>query len=155
VPDVPEPPPPSPEDEKRVAQEALRKAQKHFDKEQYWDAIQLLEQHLGTSHGLRSRFRVLLAKSFLKNPHWTKRAEEQLNFAVEDEPRNIEAHYLLGSIYLGGGLKRRALGKFRKVLELKADHQEALTQVDALSAELEGDDAGPSGRGKKPSAEGP
>ncbi len=151
----PAPPPLSPEQETRIAQEALRKAQRHFDKEQFWDAIQLLEQHLGTSHGLRSRFRVLLAKSFLKNPHWLKRAEEQFNLAIEDEPRNIEAHYMLGVIYLGGGLKRRALGKFRKVLELKPDHQEALAQAEPLSLELEGDDTGAPGRAKKPTAEGP
>jgi curved DNA-binding protein CbpA len=118
----------------KLVEEALRSGEKLFSEEKYWEAIQAVESQLSKTHGkMRIRARVLLAKSYLKNPKWVKRAEEQLGLAVEEEPKHVEAHFLLASIYLGGGLRSRALSKFRKVLELQPDHEEARARVTELT----------------------
>jgi curved DNA-binding protein CbpA len=131
VPTTPEAPPPvDPELEARQAEEAYRRAERHFDKEQYWDAIQLLEPALSAAQGKhKHKVRVLLAKAYLKNPKWVKRAEEQLQTVVKEDAANVEAHFLLGTIYKAGGLKSRALHAFQRVLELKPDHEKAAAEL--------------------------
>jgi tetratricopeptide (TPR) repeat protein len=127
------PPPPDPAFEARLADESYRKAEKHFDREQYWDAIQLLEPAVQMAQGKpRNKVRVLLAKAYLKNPKWIKRAEEQLQTVLKEEAANVEAHFLLGTIYKTGGLKSRAIHAFQRVLELKPDHEQAAVQLGDL-----------------------
>jgi tetratricopeptide (TPR) repeat protein len=127
---------PDPANEARLAEDAYRRSDKLFQQEKYWDAIQLLESAIPQAKGkLISRARVLLARCYLKNPHWLKRAEEQLLLVVRDDPGNAEAHFVLGSIYKGGGLRARALGEFRKVLELRPEHEEAAAEAAALQPE--------------------
>jgi cytochrome c-type biogenesis protein CcmH/NrfG len=74
-----------------------------------------------------------------------KRAEEQLNLLLEDEPKHVESHYLLGTLYLGGGLRSRALSKFRKVLELNPEHEEARARVTELEPPPQPTPPAPSG----------
>jgi tetratricopeptide (TPR) repeat protein len=119
--------------EVQLAEQSYRKAEKHYEREQYWDAIQLLEPAVPKVQGKSlTKVRVLLAKSYLKNPKWLKRAEEQLQNAVRDEPTSAEAHFLLGGIYKAGGLKSRAIHAFQRVLELKPDHEKAAVELDEL-----------------------
>ncbi len=120
--------------ESRLAEEALRKGEKLLAGEQYWDAIQQVEPNLEKLKGkLRARGRMVLARCYLKNPNWSRRAEEQLRQLVVEEPKYAEAHYQLGLIYLAGGLRTRALSEFRKTVELNSLHEEAKAKV----AELE------------------
>jgi tetratricopeptide (TPR) repeat protein len=129
----PTPPPPDPAFEARMADESYRKAEKHFEREQYWDAIQLLEPAVQMAQGKpKNKARVLLAKAYLKNPKWIKRAEEQLQTVLKEEAANVEAHFLLGTIYKTGGLKSRAMHAFQRVLELKPDHEQAAVQLGDL-----------------------
>ena len=44
---------------------------------------------------------------------------------VKDEPGNAEAYFVLAGIYKAGRLESRATAMYRKVLELKPDHEEA------------------------------
>jgi lipopolysaccharide biosynthesis regulator YciM len=60
---------------------------------------------------------------------WAKRAEEELLAAAREDPKSVDAHFILGTIYKERGLSSRALSMFRKVLELKPDHEEALVLV--------------------------
>jgi curved DNA-binding protein CbpA len=123
-------PPPDPAYEARLAEESYRKAGKLFAQEKYWDAIQLLEPALETAESkVKTRIRVLLAKAYMKNPKWIKRAEEQLQAVVQAEPKNVEARMTLGSLYKASGLKARALHEFERVLELKPEHEEAAAEV--------------------------
>jgi tetratricopeptide (TPR) repeat protein len=141
APDAPPeaPPPIDPAQEAAAADEAYRRAQKHFEKEQYWDAIQLLEPALPKVEGkARSKVRILLAKAYQKNPKWVKRAEDQLQTVIREDPNNADAHFLLGSIYKTSGLKSRALHSFERVLELKPEHEQAASE----RAELQPDGAG-------------
>jgi tetratricopeptide (TPR) repeat protein len=130
-------PPLDPEHEARMAEESFRKAVKLFTQEKYWDAIQLLETALeGAEPRMKLRIRVLLGKSYLKNPKWTKRGEEQLQAVTRDDPKNVDAHYALGELYKASGLKSRALHEFQRVLELKPEHEEAGAQVAELFSEV-------------------
>lgn len=114
--------------------EALRKAERHFAAQQYWDAIRALETALPLAQGRAlNRMRLLLAKALMKNPHWVRRAEETLQALIKDDPRHAEAHFLLGEIYKNGGLRARAAGMFRKVVELKPEHEEAAAQLAELA----------------------
>jgi len=132
VPQAPEPPapPPDPAEEARKAEEAIRQAEKLYEKEKYWDAIQQLEPAVPVVQGrMKQRGHIALARCYLKNPMWAKRAEEELLAAAREDPKSIDAHFILGNIYKERGLNSRALSMFRKVLELKPDHEEALVLV--------------------------
>lgn len=141
-PSAPEPPPQrDPEEEARLAEEALRRAAKLIEQARAlerekpdepehqrltYDAIQLLEPVLETLTGKsRLRAQLLLARGYSKNPKWAKRAEELLLAASREAPQSPEPWALLGSIYAGRGIKTRAVSMYRKALELKPDHEEA------------------------------
>jgi len=128
---------PDPDAEARLAEEAVRRAEKLLPDEKYWDAIQLVEPHVGNARGnVLVRARMLLARCYLKNPNWVKRAEEQFNLVLNENPRHVEALFQLGQLYMGGGLKHRALAKFRKAAELDPLHDEARKRVAELSSDL-------------------
>jgi curved DNA-binding protein CbpA len=135
------PPPRDLEEEARVAEEALHRAAKLLERAKAleqekpnepehqrltYDAIQLLEPTLMVLQGKqRLRARVLLARGYIKNPKWQKRAEEMLLDASREHPQSPEPWALLGSIYAARGLKARALSNYKKALELNPDHEEA------------------------------
>ena len=130
------PPPPDPAAEGRAADDAIRKADKLFSQDKYWDAIQLLEPVVGVKEAkLRSRGQILLARAYTKNPKWVKRGEELLQTLIQAGPRNVEAHFVLATIYRDSGLKSRAQAMFRKVLELKPDHEGALAETASQATE--------------------
>jgi hypothetical protein len=142
APGPPPPPPPEPkpdpEAEARAAEIAIRQADKLIEREKYWDAIQLLEPAVGVVQGKsRQRARVLLARAYLKNPKWVKRAEEVLLAVVQDDAQNVDALLMLGRIYKNSGIKSRSVSMFKKVLELKPDHEEARAELGDQVAEPE------------------
>jgi tetratricopeptide (TPR) repeat protein len=129
-----ETPAPDPGLEQRAAEEAARRADKLYEQQKYWDAIQLLEPAIPKLQGkLRARGQVTLAKCFLKNPNWVRRAEEVLQKVAAEEPTHVEAFWQLAQIYKAGGLKTRTLSMLRKVLELKPEHEEAAAELAALA----------------------
>ncbi|HEX9186395.1 MAG TPA: DnaJ domain-containing protein, partial [Vicinamibacteria bacterium] len=143
------PPPPDarvdPEQEARHGEESIRKAAKLVELEKYWEAIQLLEPALGAVKGkVRLRGQLLLARCKVKNPKWVKEAEEILLAATRESPQAADAWAMLASIYAERGLKARAVATWRKVLELKPDHEEAAEFVarNAPAPEPPEDDGG-------------
>ncbi len=123
---APPEPPSDPAEAARLAEEGVRRAAKLVEQEKYWDAIQLLEPAVEAVEGkARLRARVLLARSYIKNPKWAKSAEATLLAATREEPRAVEPWALLGCIYAEKGLRTRATAMYRKVHELKPDHEEA------------------------------
>jgi tetratricopeptide (TPR) repeat protein len=126
--------PSDPEEERKRAEESVRKAERAMAAEKYWEAIQLLESALGRVQGkVRLKGRVLLARAYARNPNWIKQAEEELLAVLREDPAHLEAYVLLGAIYRDGGLKARALSMYRKALDLAPDNQEALAQASLLS----------------------
>jgi hypothetical protein len=114
----------------RLAEDLIRRAEKHVAGEKFWDAIQLLEEAVPMVQGKpRHKARVLLAQCYIKNPHWVKQGEELLKAVVRDDPQDVDAYFILGTIYKGTGLKSRADTMFRKVLELQPDHEAAASEV--------------------------
>lgn len=110
-----------------AAERALREAVTLAEAEKYWDAIQVVEPAVEVLTGKsRTRARLLLARCNLKNPKWARRAEEILQAAVRDDPQAVDAWAALGAMYRANGLPTRALSMYRKALELKPDHEEAL-----------------------------
>jgi tetratricopeptide (TPR) repeat protein len=121
------------------AEEAVRRAEGLYTaasearedaavRQKYWEAIQLVEPIFGKLTGrVRLRARLVLARCYLENPNWVKRAEETLQAATREDPEDAEAYRLLGRLYEERGLRTRATTMFRRVQELKPD--------DALAAE--------------------
>jgi tetratricopeptide (TPR) repeat protein len=143
-----------PEADARMADLAVRNAAKLYEKAEgeapenkpklYSDAIQLLEGALPLATGrLRTSCGVTLARCYLKNPNWARRAEELLLVLVKEDPKAADPLALLAGIYRDNGLRVRALSTFRRVLERAPDHEEAARYVAENSpAPAQADDAG-------------
>lgn len=117
---------------RRVA-DAIRQADRLFLQEKYWDAIQLVQPVLGVADARwRTRGRLILARCYLKNPKWKKRAEEALQDILREDQKQAEAFYLLGTIYKDEGIKTRALGFFRQALQVNPEFKEAREELAAL-----------------------
>jgi tetratricopeptide (TPR) repeat protein len=131
-PDAPAPPP------RQDPEILVRRAEGHMKEAKFWDAIQLLEQAEEMATGRpKQKTRVLLARCYLQNPKWLHQAEDVLQKAVKEDPSYAEPFMMLGIMYKNGGLKSRALGMFRKVVELKPDYEEAAKEVEALEPKAE------------------
>jgi hypothetical protein len=132
-----------PEAERRVAEEAIRRANKAMEKEQYWDAIQLLEPAIDALTGrAHVRARVILATAYLKNPKWVKRGEEVFQTVIRDDPQNVDALLALARIYKAQGMRTRSISMFRKVLQAQPDNEEAKAEVPPESSPDEPPPAG-------------
>jgi curved DNA-binding protein CbpA len=130
------PPEPDAAAEGRLAEESIRRAERYLLEEKFWDAIQLLEPALpGATGKWKQRARLALARAYLKNPRWLKRAEEQLQTLLREDGKNADAYFLLGTLYKQGGLRSRALSMFRKALEAKPDHEQAVSELASLTPE--------------------
>jgi len=140
APAEPAPPPELPTDPALAHAEAvesaardIRQASKLISEQKYWDAIQLLEPIVAKMDGaVRLKARLGLARAYMKNINWLKRAEEQLLIVLDEDARNVEAYVLLGQVYHAGNLNNRAQAMYRKALEIAPTHEEALRELAAL-----------------------
>jgi tetratricopeptide (TPR) repeat protein len=127
--------------------DALRKAEKLAEREQYWDVIQLLEGVVPRLAGKqKQRGRMALGRAYLKNPNWVKEGEELVRAVIAEDPRHAAAHLLLGQVYKERGLKARALSMLRKAVELEPDNEQANAELASLATEAPAPPA-PEGRG--------
>jgi hypothetical protein len=114
--------------------DVVRTARQHIENQRYWDAIQLLEPVLPQAEGTtRADVRLLLARAYLENPMWKKRAEETLLHLLRESPRHVAAHLLLAGLYRTSGFVARARATYRKVVALEPDNAEAsraLAEID-------------------------
>ncbi len=123
----------SSDDVAKLAQRAIRRAEKFFEAEEYWDAIQLAEANIPKLSGKwRNRARLVLAKSMLKNPKWVKQGEEELRKVVSEDPSNVEVLLQLGQIYHKQGLKARATSMLQKAVSLQPDLEAKLVELEML-----------------------
>ena len=136
APEPVKPPPPDPAAEAKAAQLSLRQAEKLFEAEKYFDAIQMVEPALDRLESKsKARARLLLGRAYAKNPNWIHQAEEHLKAAVESDPKSVDALLALAGIYRDHGLKSRAVAMYRKVMDLKPDHEDAIRALAALNPE--------------------
>jgi tetratricopeptide (TPR) repeat protein len=122
----------SEEDAAFAADEALLRGEQLLGEEKYWDAIQVVEGSDVYMFGKRrQKSRLLLARAYMKNPGWRKKSEQLLQSVVRDEPDNADAYFLLGALYKEGGLENRAATMFKRALELRPGHKQALEALGA------------------------
>jgi len=145
----PEPTPPPPSEpsppvrteadrmtEAALAMESVRQAEKAFKEEKYWDAIQLLEPVIPRlERNPKVRAQVLLARAYMKNPNWGRRAEELLQRVVQESPDHADAYVALGNLYRASQLKSRAQAMYRKAVQAQPGHVEALAELASLDGE--------------------
>lgn len=125
---------PDPAAETARAEALARTALRLFAAEKYWDAIQAAEAALPALTGKwRRKAQITLAQCYLKNPNWVKQAEERLQAILQEDPQNLEAHFLLGKLYHEKGMPARATAMLRKLLELRPDHEEAAALLAAVA----------------------
>ena len=111
----------------------LARAAENFSSERYWEVIRILEKAVPRAEGaVKQRGRVLLARAYARTPDWVKQGEELLVAVVQQDPDDAEAHFHLGVIYRGQGLRSRALTAFRRVVELVPGHAEAQRHIAEL-----------------------
>jgi tetratricopeptide (TPR) repeat protein len=134
----------------RMAEESILRAARSVAEEKYWEAIQLLETSITRVDGrIKQVGRILLARAYSKNPNWVKPAEELLQQVIHEDPHNVDAHFHLAAIYRAGGLRSRAAGMLRKVLDLEPDHEQARVQLAGLESASSPTAAEPGGLLKK------
>jgi serine/threonine protein kinase/tetratricopeptide (TPR) repeat protein len=122
--------------EAALAMESVRQAEKAFKEEKYWDAIQLLEPAIPRlERNSKVKAQVLLARAYMKNPNWGRRAEELLQRVVQENPDQADAFVALGNLYRASQLKSRAQAMYRKAVQAQPGHQEALAELAALDGE--------------------
>jgi len=126
-------PPPEPITDPQKIDETLDRAEGALAAGRAWDAILAVDEVLPGAKGrARRRGRVLKAQAHLRGQDGKKAAEEELKAALEEDPANPEAHYLLGTIYKAGGANALAAGSFRKALSLRPRYHEAHAELLAL-----------------------
>jgi tetratricopeptide (TPR) repeat protein len=119
-----------------AALESARQAEKLYKEEKYWDAIQLLERAIPRlERGPKLKAQVLLARAFMKNPNWGRRAEELLQRVLQDSPDYADAYVTLGNLYRASQLKSRAQAMYRKAVQAQPGHAEALAELASLDGE--------------------
>ena len=136
---APAPPAPTPGpldstvDDRLMPERILEVAEALFADGQYWEAIQQLEPMITRAEGpTRARANMLLAKAYLKNPKWKKRAEGVLQSLVQDNPRDVAACLALAELYRDAKLLARARSLYRKVLAVEPGCAEAVSALEEL-----------------------
>jgi hypothetical protein len=138
TPAVPPGPLKSAVDARLMPDRILRLAEALVADRQYWEAIQQLEPMIPRAEGpTRARAKTLLAKAYLKNPMWTKRAEGVLQSLVQDNPRDVAACLALAELYRNAGLMARARSLYRKVLDVQPGCSEAVCALGDLDPQGE------------------
>ena len=132
-------------DARLMPERILGVAERLFENEEYWEAIQQLEPMVQRAEGpTRARARMLLAQAYVKNPKWRKQAEGVLQSLLDEDPRNVAACLALAELYRDANLPARARALYRKVVDIQPGHDAALRALAALEPQAEGAHA-PSG----------
>ena len=136
-------PAPPPVDEAQLleaALEAVRTGMRLVKEGKYWDAIQVIEPVVPRLEGPpRVKARVTLARAYMKNPNWLRRAEESLQAVLRENPEHAEAYVVLGQLYRASEQPARAVAMYRRALELQPGNEEAVAELAALEPSRSGD----------------
>jgi cytochrome c-type biogenesis protein CcmH/NrfG len=80
---------------------------------------------------------MLLARAYMKNPKWRKRAEGVLQSLLDENRRNVEACLVLAELYREASLPARARALYRRVLDIEPAHDAAVSALAALEPQVE------------------
>ncbi len=116
----------------------LELAEKLFADGGYWEAIQQLEPMVSRAEEpTRARARMLLARAYMKNPKWRRRAEGVLQSLLDENPRDVAAFLVLAELYRDANLPARARTLYRKVLDIQPGYAAAVYALAALEPQAE------------------
>jgi curved DNA-binding protein CbpA len=104
-----------------VAERHYQQGYTHFERMEYFDAIQCLRECVRMIPG-EPRYHKLLAKALSKNPHWRKEAEDHFMVALKANEFDIECLLGLAENYEAAGLSTRASSIYERILAYDPDH---------------------------------
>jgi len=93
----------------------------HFERMEYFDAIQCLRECVRMIPG-EPRYHKLLAKALSKNPNWRKEAEDHFILALKANEFDLECLVGLAENYDAAGLATRAANLYERILAYDPDH---------------------------------
>jgi serine/threonine protein kinase len=101
-------------DSEKHAHELFLHAEKAYELQDFWQAIQLCRQAVDIRSDV-PKYHYVLGMALLRNKKWRKEAAESLRAAAELEPTNPEYWGILGALYQAEGLSLRAQKVLQKV----------------------------------------
>ena len=116
---------------KRAADEHYREGKRHFDEMHYFDAIQCLREAVRLFP--TKAYHKLLAQALMKNPKWSKEAEEQFNLALKLDPFDADCYVGLGEIYEAAGMTTRAQKMYEQASTYDPENVDARKKIGSKS----------------------
>jgi serine/threonine protein kinase/curved DNA-binding protein CbpA len=107
-----------------VAERHFQQGYMHFERMEYFDAIQCLRECVRMIPG-EPRYHKLLARALSKNPRWRKEAEEHFMVALKANEFDLECLLGLAENYEAAGLASRASSTYERVLAYDPDNSVA------------------------------
>ncbi len=104
-----------------VADRHYQQGYTHFERMEYFDAIQCLRECVRMMPG-EPRYHKLLAKALSRNPNWRKEAEVHFMVALKANEFDLECILGLAENYEAAGLTTRAANLYEKILAYDPDH---------------------------------
>jgi curved DNA-binding protein CbpA len=104
-----------------VADRHYQQGYTHFERMEYFDAIQCLRECVRMMPG-EPRYHKLLAKALSKNPNWRKEAEDHFMVALKANEFDLESLLGLAENYEAAGLATRAANLYERILAYDPDH---------------------------------
>jgi len=118
----------SAQDKHAVARDSYLRGRKEAEAGKLFEAIRFYEVAI-ESDPSRAEYFHHLGVCQGQNPRWRKKAEENLLQAISLNPGSAKSYLELARVYQKGGLQRRALEMYEKVLQWEPANEEALAAV--------------------------
>ena len=119
---------PAAQDKHTAAREAYMRGRKEAEAGRHFEAIRLFETAV-QNDPTRAEYFHHLGVCQGQNPRWRKKAEENLLQSIALNPGAVRSYLELARVYQKGGLGRRALDMYQKVLEWEPANEEALSAL--------------------------
>jgi curved DNA-binding protein CbpA/tRNA A-37 threonylcarbamoyl transferase component Bud32 len=113
-----------------IAERHYQQGYSHFERTEYFDAIQCLRESVRMMPG-EARYHKLLARALSRNPKWRKEAEQHFLVALKADEFDIECLLGLAENYENENLKIRATKLYEKILAYDPDNEIALEKLKA------------------------
>ena len=104
-----------------VAERHYQQGYAHFERMEYFDAIQCLRECVRMIPG-EPRYHKLIARALSKNPNWRKEAEDHFMLALKANEFDVECILGLAENYDAAGLATRAANLYERILAYDPDH---------------------------------
>jgi curved DNA-binding protein CbpA len=111
-----------------VAERHFQQGYGHFERGEFFDAIQCLRECVRIVPG-ETRYHKLLAKALSRNPNWRKEAEQHFQTALKGNEFDLECLFGLAEIYEAAGLAIRAKVLYERILAYDPDYGPALEKM--------------------------